>query len=365
MRVSGATCEFSGHVSAHPQPPLEMEKLQPGDACLECQSLGKDHKLRFFYINLEEQLLKCESLSCLWPHNDEISSDEELEELKAAPPSDPLKILKSPSRLVHSPDVVPLAELDPDDDDEFILQLLQQLTPSTDADSVDSPSESNKNLHSMPNLLTEEPLEIKPCPELELPDLSFLEEHISEHKESPKAVIAEKELPLLPAKLRTSPKIKNPQSQSLTIKKEVGLLKIPPASISLRKPKLSSFKTPTKSICQGKQEIPLLPASLKSSPSVKPQGDPFSTPPRIASTQPQTPPAAVNIIISIPELNPAMPFLDAIKRHCTEAKPITRGRRPKRLAIESTGKGIRAQTVRHLIENLETTTDAKLSSPRS
>lgn len=57
-----------------------MEQLKPGDACQECLAQGKDHKLRFFYLNLEgEQLLKCESRNCLWPHNDLVSSDEELD----------------------------------------------------------------------------------------------------------------------------------------------------------------------------------------------------------------------------------------------------------------------------------------------
>ncbi|XP_017001854.3 pinin [Drosophila takahashii] len=318
MRHSGASTstEFSGHATHG------MEQLQPGDACLECQSLGRNHKLRFFYINLEEQLLKCESRSCLWPHNDEVSSDEEQDLV----PSNSLSVQESVN--LSPRESAPSPEPSPDNDDEFILELLQQLAPATD------PPEFSLNL-------SPEPLEVKPCPEMELPDLSFLEEDIPKQREPSKAVISKQEV----TKLKTPPKLK--------VKQEVAPLKIP---------SIPSW--------QGKIEIPLLPASVQTPPKMKPKGDPFSTPPKKASTQPQTqpeaPPAAVNIIISYPELNPAMPFLDAIKRHSTEPKPAARGggRRTKRLAKETTGRGIRTQAVRHLIEHLEITTEAKLSSPR-
>ncbi|XP_030387538.1 uncharacterized protein LOC115634114 [Scaptodrosophila lebanonensis] len=54
-----------------------LDNYKPGDLCLDCKEQGVDNKLRFFYISLEEQVLKCESRTCLWPHNDEISSDED------------------------------------------------------------------------------------------------------------------------------------------------------------------------------------------------------------------------------------------------------------------------------------------------
>lgn len=82
-------------------------ELQPGYPCEECLSQGLHHKLRYFYINLEEQILKCESRSCLWPHNDEVSSDEEKQEERVESQSIPTT-----------------------DDDDFIMQLLQELGPS-------------------------------------------------------------------------------------------------------------------------------------------------------------------------------------------------------------------------------------------
>lgn len=95
-------------------------ELQPGDACEECRSQGLDHKLRYFYINLEEQLLKCESRSCLWPHNDEVSSDEEHDALPA-----------------HT------------DHDDFIMQLLHQLGPP---EAVATEASATTEQFSMPDL---------------------------------------------------------------------------------------------------------------------------------------------------------------------------------------------------------------------
>jgi len=363
MRHSGATTEYSGQANPHPQSPHAMEQLQPGDACLECQGLGRSHKLRYFYISLEEQLLKCESRSCLWPHNDEVSSDEELEMEAPAPlesvslPPPPLEPTNLPPPPLESNNLPTMeavlgSENSPDDDDNFILELLQQLTPATATESVGAPPVSIMNLSSMPDPRSPEDAEVKPCPTLGLPDLSFLQENIPEHKEPAKAVIANREEPL-PFKLRTPPKLKTTQTHSFKVKQEVA----------------APVKTSAGPSWQGKMEIPLVPASIKTSNSIKPKGDPFSTPPKKASTQPQTPtqsPPAVNIIISIPELNPAMPFLDAIKRHSAEPKPSARSgvRRPKQQARGTNGRGIRTQAVRHLIEHLEITKDAKLSSPR-
>ncbi|XP_037715967.1 uncharacterized protein LOC119550993 [Drosophila subpulchrella] len=362
MRHSGTTTECSGQANPHPQSSHAMEQLQPGDACLECQGLGRSHKLRYFYISLEEQLLKCESRSCLWPHNDEVSSDEELEMQAPAPlesVSLPPSALESANLLppLESNNLPPMeaavgSENSPDDDDNFIMELLQQLTPATATDCGGAPPESTMNLSSMPDPRSLEAVEVKPCPALGLPDLSFLQENIPEHKESAKAVIANRGEPL-PFKLRTPPKLQTTQTHRYKVKQEVA----------------APIKTSAGPSWQGKVEIPLVPASVKTSNSIKPKGDPFSTPPKKASTQPQTPsqsPPAVNIIISIPELNPAMPFLDAIKRHSAEPKPSARSgvRRPKQQARGTNGRGIRTQAVRHLIEHLEITKDVKHSSPR-
>ncbi|XP_016958709.1 uncharacterized protein LOC108030353 [Drosophila biarmipes] len=351
MVHSGATTDCSGQTNPRPQSPLPMEQLQPGDVCLECQDLGKNHKLRYFYISLGEQILKCESRSCLWPHNDEVSSDEE-PELDAPVPLESVSPLASPvdSTNLPSTESALCSEHSPDDDDDFILELLQQLNPATETKS--SEAEPIMNLSSMPDLSSLEAVEEKPCPALGLPDLSFLEENNAKQNESAVKVIREEPLP---PKLKTPPKLKPAQSHSLKVKQEVAAPN-------------KSFAGPS---WQEKMEIPLLPASLKTTASIKTKGGPFSTPLKKASTQPQTPPQspppAVNIVISIPELNPAMPFLDAIKRHSTEPKPSARGgtKRPKQQARGTTGRGIRAQAVRHLIEHLETTKDAKLSSPWS
>ncbi|XP_017066139.1 pollen-specific leucine-rich repeat extensin-like protein 1 [Drosophila eugracilis] len=342
MRITGATTEFSGHAT------YEMEQLQPGDACQECQTLGRNHKLRFFYINLEEQLLKCESKSCLWPHNDEVSSDEEFN-MDAAEPftASPLESSASQQPL-PPPDTL---SLDPQEDEEdaFILQLLKQLTPASETDSVEPTPETKMNLSSMPDLLSLQPLKVKPSSPMELPDLSFLEENSTNDKAHSKAMIAKQEIPLLPANLTPVPKLQIPQTDNVKVKQ--GLM---------------AHKISTRRSWEGKQEIRLMPASVTSPARIKPKEIPSRSPPKKSLSQPQSPPA-VNITISIPELSPAVPFLDAIKRHSTEPKPSGRyrGRRPRRLAPETTGRGIRTQAVMHLIDHLETNTDVKRSSPRS
>lgn len=360
MRILGETSEFFGRANqGPPQSSLRMQRLQPGDECLECQSEGRNHKLRYFYINLEEQLLKCESRSCLWPHNDEVSSDEDLNSEAALPITAPQsELLESPAATLPSHPAALTSKPPPNDDDEFILELLQQFTSATE-----TPLKTNVSSSSMPNLNS--PSEEKPCPQLELPDLSFLEENSTVCKEPPQALKSELGVPstvVLPDRLISPPKAKAVQTEDTKAKEHVAHL-----------------KGATSQSWQGKAEIPLLPACVKASvrmsPRIKSKGSPFSSPPKKATTQPQgqsppsTPPA-VNIIISVPELNTGMNglFLDAIKRHSTEAKPALRGvgRRPKRLAKGTTSRGgIRTQDVMHLIEHLETTTEAKLTTPRT
>ncbi|KRJ98431.1 uncharacterized protein LOC26535615 [Drosophila yakuba] len=354
MRIPGATSEFFSLGNPCPESAFGMEGLQPGDKCLECQGEGRTHTLRYFYINLEEQLLKCESKSCLWPHNDEVSPDED-QDLEAALPISALqsKRLENPVPTLHSQPVALLSKPPPDDDDEFILELLQQLTPATENDSVEPPLKANVSLSSMQDLHS--PLKEKPCPGLDLPDLSFLEENIPVNEKPIQALKSKLEIPftLLSGKLGSSPKAKTSQTQDTEDKQNVT------------PPKIST--APSR---ENQPEIPLLPACVKANvrtrPRINPKGSPFSSPPKKASTQPQsqslTPPA-LNIIISVPELNPGVNgmFLDAIKRHSTVVKPSLRGggRRPRRLAKETTSRGIRTQDVMHLIEHLETTTEAK------
>lgn len=141
-----------------------MESLQPGDACVECSSRGLNHKLRYFYINLNEQLLKCESRRCLWPHTDAVSSSSDDEEED--------EIARSPCISLNM------------DDDEFIKQLLETLTPdakgetSRESDAIHSNCDSNltQNVPSSSNVtkdILEEshPSATTTAPELSMPNL--------------------------------------------------------------------------------------------------------------------------------------------------------------------------------------------------
>lgn len=331
-----------------------MEQLKVGDPCQECLAEGRDNKLRLFYLNLQEdQLLKCEARTCLWPHNDEVSSEEELDFEAPAHPQPPASTHSLPSLLEDLPadppttapwEEAPIPFPDPVsvDDDEFILQLLQQLTPATEESSAESAQEPELNLNSQ----TDQPPEVKPNLELQLPDLSCLDNNIPEQGSKPqKATIAKAEIPLLPAKLMAPPKLKAQGSQINSKAKQPA----PKTQIPARQ----------------QQEIPLQPARLMTPPRNNSLGDPFSTPPKKASTQPRSPAAAAqpafNIIISIPEINPAKSFLDAVNRHSAAAKPAARGggRGTQRPA---TGRRPRTQAVKQMIEKLETTADAKRTS---
>ncbi|XP_020801256.1 titin [Drosophila serrata] len=352
-----------------------MEQLRVGDPCQECLSQGRDHKLRLFYLNLaEETLLKCEARTCLWPHNDEVSSDEEVEfetsdsitplqsmppvtpdSLPSAPPpSMPQKSLPSllenlpadtPINATWEKSRIPFEDPVAVDDDEFIRQLLQQLTPVTESDSDESAREPKLNLDSLPDLETpvEEVVKVKPSLEPQLPDFSCLDLKISEQISKPqKATIAKAEIPLIPVTLLLSPKLKaqgrqiNPKAKS-------------PA------PKIQH---------PAKQEYETQPAKPMNPTS--PKGDPFISPPQKASTQPRSPSAAdaqpaFNIIISIPEINPTKSFMDAVSRHSAAGKPVARGggRNTPRPAM---GRRPRAQAVMQMIEQMETTADAKRTS---
>ncbi|XP_017019999.1 histone-lysine N-methyltransferase 2D [Drosophila kikkawai] len=340
-----------------------MEHLKVGDPCQECLAQGRDHKLRLFYLNLEEdQLLKCEARTCLWPHNDEISSDEEVDFETSDIPASPLSVpvaspqfmppapLQSmpPASLQSLPSLLEDLNADPatsvpweespmpfddpneGDDDEFIRQLLQNLTPATETNSDGTTQEPKLNLNSLPDLKTL--TEVKPTLEPQLPDLSCLDVNIPEQNSKP----TKAEIPLLPAKLLPLPKLKAQGRQTY-----------PRAKQSAQK-----IQIPAKQ----EYEIPLQPAKLMSPPS--PKGEPFISAPQKASTLPRSPTAAVqpafNIIISIPEINPTKSFMDAVSRHSAAAKPSSRGggRSTTRPAM---GRKPRTQAVMQMIEQLETT----------
>uniref|UniRef100_A0A0A1WZ75 Fibrocystin-L n=1 Tax=Zeugodacus cucurbitae TaxID=28588 RepID=A0A0A1WZ75_ZEUCU len=56
---------------------MEQSTFQPGDICLECQLNGLSHKLRSFYIDIDEQIVKCESSTCLYPYENDFSESED------------------------------------------------------------------------------------------------------------------------------------------------------------------------------------------------------------------------------------------------------------------------------------------------
>ncbi|XP_039956665.1 uncharacterized protein LOC120772237 [Bactrocera tryoni] len=56
---------------------MEQSTFQPGDICLECQQNGESHKLRTFYIDIDEQIVKCESSSCIYPYENDFSESED------------------------------------------------------------------------------------------------------------------------------------------------------------------------------------------------------------------------------------------------------------------------------------------------
>lgn len=255
-----------------------MDHLKPGDSCLECLELGLDHKLRLFYINLEEELLKCESRTCLWPHNDEVSSDEDVD--FADPTEIDLNVWKSDgsSAGFSSPPAYPIAKTTdkvecsysadssfpaaaPDDEDEFILGLLHQLDPAPQmVSSSVHPETKIQSDFDMPNLM----------------DFNIDFPVLEPDPESEKPPLADKDTDQPPKKLN--------------IKEEKGsLLKNLKSQLAV---KLSSLP---------EKELPST-ADIKPQIISNPQMDPFTSPLKKASTQPRSPQPALNIIISIPEL---------------------------------------------------------------
>ncbi|XP_022225752.2 uncharacterized protein LOC111076313 [Drosophila obscura] len=285
----------------------ELEKLKSGDPCRECLALGLDHKLRFFHISLEEQLLKCESRSCLWPHNDEVSSSDEEFDFGEGIPIQASQNENSAA---------------PDEGDEFILQLLQDLGSGAEAAAVETQPESDLNLISMPDLLSGPSTEPEACAEL---DFSWLEPNIPDKTDN--CLIAKAEIPQLPETLQTAPMLS---------------------------PKIDTFDAP-----------PLL------TPRANPRSDPFKTAPRKASTLPRTEastlPRKEKTVSPVPlkaaSTQPAIiaekkkiptkenEFLDAIKR--LDAAPVRSTKTTRRRPIVRTGAGtaLRTQAVMQLLKH--------------
>ncbi|EDW31348.1 GL11090 [Drosophila persimilis] len=277
---------------------MELEKLQSGDPCRECLDLGLDHRLRYFYISLEEQLLKCESRSCLWPQNDEVSSDEEFDFGETVP--------------IEAPQNENTAA--PDEADEFILQLLQDLGSGVEPAAVETQPASDLNLISMPDLLSGPLTEPEACTGL---DFSWLEPSIPDKSEFPNRVITKEEIPQLPKTLQTAPMLS---------------------------PNTDTFNT-----------APIL------SPRARPRSDPFCTPLPKASTLPRkeanlnpVPLKTASTQARITEkeiLSKDNPFLDAIKRHDVTPTRSSKTTRRRPVVRTGTGTALRTQAVMQLLKH--------------
>ncbi|KAH8341811.1 hypothetical protein KR067_011762 [Drosophila pandora] len=329
-----------------------MDRLKPGDSCLECLELGLDHKLRLFYINLEEELLKCESRTCLWPHNDEVFSDEDVD--FADPAETDLNVWKSDhsSASFSSPPAYPAPKTtdkvesssypeeasfpatEPDDDDEFIIGLLQQLDPAPQIVS------------SLPELSSEAHPETKTQSDFDMPNLMDFNIDFPEPETEP---ATESEKPPLDKESGHPP-------TKLKIKEQKGsLLK------SLKSQLSDKLNSSSEKELKSEEKFNPVPADIKPQITNNQQIDPFSSPLKKASTQPRSPQPALNIIISIPELKKPNSFLDVIKRHNTERSSGARGE--KRNRHPGRGRGRYTKAVKHLFDNLENT-NGKQTPPR-
>ncbi|XP_017093917.2 uncharacterized protein [Drosophila bipectinata] len=320
-----------------------MDHLKPGDSCLECLELGLDHKLRLFYINLDEELLKCESRTCLWPHNDEVSSDEDFDfgdpsetDLSlsdgpsANPPAHPAAKTSDKVECSYSADASLPATAGNDDDDQFILELLKQLDPAPQMVPMEP---------SLPDLSSSAHTEAKIQPDFDMPNLMDFNIDFpvsvpaTETKSVTESPIEYKETDQPPMKLKLPEKkgalLKNLKSQLAD--------------------KLNSSSEKEEKI---EQKVNPIPADIKPQIQNNLQIDPFSSPLKKASTQPRSPPPALNVIISIPELKKPNSFLDAIKRHDKERSSAAR----RRYRVPGpAGRGRYTKAVMQLFDNLETT----------
>ncbi|KRF99164.1 uncharacterized protein Dwil_GK27894 [Drosophila willistoni] len=233
----------------------DRAELKAGDRCEECLGQGLDNKLRHFYINLEEQILKCEARTCLWPHNDEVSSDEEdfmrmEDHLRLEDQNEKVEQVEKVMEIPSSP-AAPAVK---DDDDEFIMKLLEDLAATDDKSFSESVEDYN-----LEDLLPPIPDHL----------LNFV-------TASPTKTSSQQfEAKLLPNLVPASPT--KTSSQQI----EAKPFSTPPRKENDAKP----FGTPPR------KEI---------------DTNPFRTPPRKASILPQqTPPTAqpLNIIIDLPKLD--------------------------------------------------------------
>lgn len=292
-----------------------MESLQPGDVCVECSSKGLNHKLRYFYLNREEQLLKCESRRCLWPHNDAVSSSDE-EDIE--PPT-------------HSTNA---------DDDEFIKQLLEQLASGTTNESSMENRENNSSCDSSlpPNI----PSSSDACSIEDI--LSSKWENAQQLLSSPKSALS-----LTPAKqtndLEQCDNRSSPLSATVAATITTTTLSIPHLLSESEQPAVavSNLKSVIAQCKAGDIAYTISipqPELTPKSPAKKdlPKANPFQTPPKKASTmvrsqlqQKPQPPAP-------PTSSTASQFLNSLNRQPVQSARPRRSRQcARRESSNSTG----------------------------
>ncbi|KRG04220.1 fibronectin-binding protein A isoform X1 [Drosophila mojavensis] len=307
-----------------------MESLQPGDTCVECSSRGVNHKLRYFYINLNEQLLKCESRRCLWPHTDAVSS--------SSSSDDEQETIRSPN---HSLNL---------DDDEFIKQLLENLTPDTEIAEASMESGANNskcdssltpNVPSSSNVI-KDLLEESHLPATTTASVISMPNIFGEFEQQPEHTAFNLEPENAPP-FQLSAKAGD-FAYTISISQELPTPKIalekelPTPMIPLEK------ELPTPMIPLEKElPTPMIPLEKE-----LPKASTFQTPPRKASTLPRSelqsrpmPPAAPTTIASS---TAASQFLNALKAQPVQGARTKRTRQPPRPESSSGGGSPRFST---------------------
>ncbi|XP_064544216.1 uncharacterized protein LOC135432440 [Drosophila montana] len=339
-----------------------MDGLQAGDACVECLSQGLNHKLRYFYLNLEEQLLKCESRTCLWPHNDAVSSSSSDEEGETQ------------SQSTHV------------DDDEFIKQLLEQLATGDDSTVDTNPNSANYSCDSSSSLTPNAPSTSNDC---NIEDILSMPNHwesaqqllCSANANSPKAFNLEQCDKLSPVAAAT--KSTTEQSMPDLLTEPVCITELISSPSNEPVPAASSKPEPAFELSAKAGNIVYtisIPQSVQQqsmpkpkSPTIKdtPKRSFFQTPPRKASTQvrknqEQQPQATSSSFATAPTQTASL-FLDALKRPPTMAtRRPPRGRNPKRREnAPSGGARLRIQDVKQTLERIEAVSRQKESKTES
>ncbi|XP_030557806.1 uncharacterized protein LOC115760549 [Drosophila novamexicana] len=323
-----------------------MDGLQAGDACVECLSQGLNHKLRYFYLNLEEQLLKCESRTCLWPHNDAVSSSS----------CSDVEDGETQSQSTHV------------DDDEFIKQLLEQLATSNDStmetsetnpNSCDSSLKNIEDILSMPNHWQ-----------------SAQQLLCSANANSSNTFNLEQCDKLSPVAAATTTTTTTAQSMPDLLTEPACITELLSSPANEPAPASSSQPEPAFELSAKAGNIVYTISIAQSMPKPKsptPKRSFFQTPPRKASTQVRKnqehqPQAASSTAATAPTQTASL-FLDALKRPTTltmATRRPPRGRNAKRREnAPSGGARWRIQDVKQTLERIEAVSRQKESKTES